>query len=105
MRRAATPSVCTSWPQMRAVPSVGIMKPASMRIVVDLPAPLGPRKPSTSPRATRNDTWSTAVKPPNRLVRPLDLDKHRLPAAGHPRVPPSPLWRAGITQCGGNASW
>ena len=33
----------------------GIMKPASIRMVVDLPAPLGPRKPSTSPRATLND--------------------------------------------------
>ena len=39
----------TSWPQMLAVPEVGVMKPASMRMVVVLPAPLGPRKPSTSP--------------------------------------------------------
>ena len=55
---------------MRAVPAVGIMKPASMRIVVDLPAPLGPRNPSTSPRATLKLTLSTAVKLPKRLVRP-----------------------------------
>ena len=42
-----------SWPQMLPVPLVGVMNPASMRIVVDLPAPLGPRKPRTSPGSTR----------------------------------------------------
>jgi hypothetical protein len=36
------------------------MKPVIMRIVVDLPAPLGPRKPSTSPRSTLKETPSTA---------------------------------------------
>src|SRR5256885_2390340 len=38
-----------------------------MRIVVDFPAPLGPRKPTTWPRSTVNETWSTAVTPSNRL--------------------------------------
>src|SRR5690606_35291518 len=41
-----------------------------MRMVVDLPAPFGPRKPSTSPRCRRKLTWSTAVIGPKRLVRP-----------------------------------
>src|SRR6266480_483211 len=41
-----------------------------MRIVVDLPAPLGPRKPTTWPRSTAKETWSTAVTPPNRLETP-----------------------------------
>src|SRR5438445_13317082 len=36
-------------------------------MVVDLPAPLGPRKPTTWPRSTANETWSTAVTPSNRL--------------------------------------
>jgi len=31
-----------------------------MRIVVDLPAPLGPRKPKISPAGTVNDNSSTA---------------------------------------------
>src|SRR5204863_350956 len=31
-------------------PAVGGMKPVIMRMVVDLPAPFGPRKPSTAPR-------------------------------------------------------
>src|SRR2546430_10003324 len=45
-------------------PSVGGMKPVIMRMVVDLPAPLGPRKPSTSPRSTENDIPSTACLVP-----------------------------------------
>ena len=41
-----------------------------MRIVVDLPAPLAPRKPKISPSSTSRETPSTAVKAPKRLVRP-----------------------------------
>ena len=43
-----------------AVPAVGARKPVIIFIVVDLPAPFGPRKPSTSPCGTVNDTSSTA---------------------------------------------
>ena len=50
-----------SWPQMLAVPDVGVTKPANMRMVVVLPAPFGPRKPSTSPGATWKLTSSTAT--------------------------------------------
>ena len=39
-----------------------------MRIVVDLPAPLGPRKPVTRPGSAVKLTWSTAVKSPYFLV-------------------------------------
>src|SRR5712675_2622536 len=39
-------------------------------MVVDLPAPLGPRKPSTSPLATVRSIPDTAVIEPNFLVRP-----------------------------------
>src|SRR6059058_3991048 len=41
-----------------------------MRMVVDFPAPLGPRNPTTWPRSTANETWSTAVTPSNRLETP-----------------------------------
>src|SRR6266540_454376 len=41
-----------------------------MRMVVDLPAPLGPRKPTTWPRSIAKETWSTAVTPSNRLETP-----------------------------------
>src|SRR5204862_5451548 len=40
-----------------------------VRTIVVLPAPFGPRKPKTSPRATVNDTSSKARRGPNRLVR------------------------------------
>src|SRR5581483_1858420 len=38
-------------------------------MVVDFPAPLGPRNPKISPRATSIETSSTATKSPNRLTR------------------------------------
>src|SRR5262245_47164461 len=50
-------------------PDVGGMKPVSMRMVVDLPAPFGPRKPSTSPRSTVNDTSFTASFGPKLFTR------------------------------------
>src|SRR3954462_14349722 len=45
------------------------MKPVIMRMVVDLPAPLGPRKPSTSPRSTPNEMPSTARFAPKVFTR------------------------------------
>src|SRR5262252_7785177 len=54
---------------MVILPDVGGMKPVTMRMVVDLPAPFGPRKPSTSPRSTVNETSFTASLVPNALVR------------------------------------
>src|SRR5687768_600863 len=47
------------------------MKQVRMRSVVDLPAPLGPRKPTISPFPTLNDRSSTAVTPGYVLVRLL----------------------------------
>jgi hypothetical protein len=62
--RGERAAVCTSKPQTRALPEVGARKPASIFIVVDLPAPFGPRKPSTSPGSTRKLTSSTAGRAP-----------------------------------------
>ena len=45
------------------------MKPVIIRMVVDLPAPFGPRKPSTSPRSTLKEMLLTANFGPNALVR------------------------------------
>ena len=39
------------------------------RMVVDLPAPFGPRKPMTTPRATEKLTSSTATIAPNLLLK------------------------------------
>jgi hypothetical protein len=53
-----------SKPAISAVPSVGGMKPVRIRIVVVFPAPFGPRKPTTSPFSTLNETSSTATRSP-----------------------------------------
>src|SRR3954453_19185659 len=50
-------------------PDVGGIKPVIMRILVDLPAPLGPKKPSTSPRSTEKETAFTASFSPKFLVK------------------------------------
>src|ERR1700691_1597799 len=66
---ASTGAFSMSCPQTETWPAVGEMKPAIMRMVVDLPAPLAPRKPSTSPGATENVRSSTASLSPYRLDR------------------------------------
>src|SRR5436309_3194431 len=69
--RRLTPSGSrlTSTPPTRAVPAVGLSRPHSMRIVVDLPAPLLPRKPKISPWRTSNVRSFTATNSPKRRVR------------------------------------
>src|SRR5207342_684735 len=64
-------SFWTSCPYTLAVPSLGVRKPAIIFIVVDLPAPLGPSRPSTSPGSTLKLIPSTAVSRPYRLRRAL----------------------------------
>src|SRR5688572_13516481 len=54
----------------RAVPPVGSDSPSSIRMVVVLPAPLGPSRPKTSPCWIVRSSESTAVKSPYLLVRP-----------------------------------
>src|ERR1051326_2024225 len=58
-----------SAPHTTAVPELGARKPVIIFMVVDFPAPLGPRKPSTSPRLTARETSSTARIGPKCLVR------------------------------------
>src|SRR5689334_18056882 len=52
------------------LPALGGRMPHSILMVVDFPAPLGPRKPKTYPRATSRLTSFTATKSPKRRVRP-----------------------------------
>src|SRR2546422_6158067 len=54
---------------MRISPAVGVISPSSIWIVVVLPAPFGPSRPRISPCRMSNETPSTAVKSPKRLVR------------------------------------
>src|SRR4051812_8110132 len=71
-----------SCPAIEALPEVGDKNPVSIFIVVDLPAPLGPRKPSTSPRATEKLMSSTARRGPKSLVR-CWISIMEFPAAGN----------------------
>src|SRR4051812_40594782 len=67
-RRTASASVCGLRPLTLIVPLVGRSSVVSILIVVDLPAPLGPRKAKISPRCTENEIASTAVTAPNFLL-------------------------------------
>src|SRR5207247_10842858 len=65
----ASDSVSTSNPPTLALPPDAASRPQRIRMVVDLPAPLGPRNPKISPLRTLSEMWSTATKSPNRLIR------------------------------------
>src|SRR3954451_12122859 len=66
----AGPSTAGSRPRMRSSPAVGGETAPTIRMVVLLPAPLGPRKPKDSPGAMSTSIPSTAVYVPNRFTRP-----------------------------------
>ena len=59
------------WPCRRC----GWIRPSSVRSVVLLPAPLGPRKPVTRPNWTEKDRSLTAWTLPKLLLRPVELDR------------------------------
>src|SRR5574341_510055 len=61
--------VTTSKPPTVPFPAEGMRSPVSIRIVVDFPAPFGPRKPKISPFLTSRLMRSTAVKSPKARVR------------------------------------
>jgi len=63
-RLASAGSSATDTPQIAARPDVPAIVPARIRMVLDLPAPLGPRKPTISPGATEKVRSSTAVSEP-----------------------------------------
>src|SRR5664280_2907178 len=63
--------VPTSNPATVALPPLGARIPVRMRIVVDLPAPFGPRKPKIWPLGTSKLKRFTAMKLPNRFSRPF----------------------------------
>src|ERR1700722_1940541 len=80
-----------SRPRIWMEPEVGARRPVSILMVVDLPAPLGPRKPKNWPGATVRLTSSTAVKSPKRRVRPVVMTAGTIEG----RIPQG-LWRGGV---------
>src|SRR6185295_11126028 len=70
MRRFTSIGCCAiSRSRTLNVPLVGASRPVNIFIVVDLPAPLGPRKPKKLPRGMARFRLSTAAKSPNRRTR------------------------------------
>ena len=74
----------TSSPRMRAEPAVGLIRSNRSRIVVDLPAPLGPRKPNTSPCWTSRSS-SNSPRPEPVVLRQTARSRSR--ALRSPRPP------------------
>src|SRR6476469_6683038 len=64
-----TGSTVVSMSNTNALPDVGRMRSSRVRIVVVLPAPLGPRKPKTSPAWTSRSTSTMPRCSPYDLVR------------------------------------
>ena len=60
---------------MSALPSSTASRPRITRIVVDLPAPLGPTKPVTLPGVTVNESPSRATVVAEALAQPGDFDR------------------------------
>ena len=79
--RACLDSLGQLEPRISISPSSGIACAVSSRIVVDLPAPLGPSRPTHVPSGTSRSRWSTAVSSPKRLTTP-----RRLRAGTPPRM-------------------
>src|SRR6266705_2789883 len=71
LRRTVSRSETTSWPATLAVPEVGSARVHRILMVVDLPAPFGPRKPKVSPVDTSKSMPRTASISPYLLVSAL----------------------------------
>src|ERR1700751_3554620 len=74
-----------------ARPDVGLRSPHSIRIVVDFPAPFGPRNPKISPLRVARLRWFTATKSPKRFTRSsiateLPLCTMQLPVSRRDRI-------------------
>src|SRR3954470_6816833 len=89
-----------SCPASRIVPEVGVSSPATIRRVVVLPQPEGPRSAKKEPRGTsRSRSW-TAVNAPKDLVTarsrsPSNPSPGSDSAAESPGLAPEPAWDAG----------
>src|SRR5690606_26512056 len=70
-----------SCPASMMRPAWGLYRPTSRLKRVVLPAPLGPIRPRMSPWATRNDTASTAFRPPKRRLVPSTVSMSGMAAS------------------------
>src|SRR5262245_18949000 len=84
LRRAASPARTVSFAATVIDPWSGGRNPVTMRIVVVLPAPLAPSRPTTCPRPTSKLTPRTALTRPNDLetARTWIMDAHSSGSVG-----------------------
>src|SRR5215470_14182896 len=78
---------------MRIAPELGASNPATMRRVVVLPQPLGPRNEMNSPRSTARSKFCTTVCAPKDLRR-FSISRNAMP------IPLSCLARVGRRPAG-----
>src|SRR6266852_689779 len=93
-RFTATRLLTRSRPRIWIRPAVGASNPVSILMVVDFPAPLGPRKPKNWPDATLRFTSSTATSSPKRRVRfsvEIVGESIKFPTLAQPQKPPDPV--------------
>ncbi len=81
----------TGWPLKTSSPSLGRNRPERIFISVDLPAPLSPTTPSTSPCPTWKFTSRSAVMAPKYFDMPLGLEQRVLPCPSPPDRTPVPI--------------
>src|SRR4051812_20219319 len=86
--RALSGASTSDCPSSSTSPAVGVSSVAMMRMVVLLPAPLGPMKPRMVPASNSNVTSSTARSAPKSRRSPFTCN--RLIAS--PRLVASPSW-------------
>src|SRR5215831_5368422 len=89
-RFTSTGCAAKSSPSSSILPALGASRPVSILMVVDLPAPFGPRKPKNCPASTRKLIASTALNDPNVRVSPsvrIATSLIRAARFRHPRVP------------------
>src|SRR3954447_20611460 len=75
-----------SEPAIVMLPLVGSSRPATIRSVVVLPQPEGPRSAKKLPCSTTRSSWSTAVKAPKRLVTPVRVRSAPDPESREPEA-------------------
>src|SRR4051812_5757180 len=95
-RCASTGLSWQSTPKIFARPDVARISPSNSRMVVVLPAPFGPRYPSTSPLGTSRFSESSAVVPPN----VFDRSSVRIATSAASGMRRAYSWVAGATQTG-----
>src|SRR5437867_10950374 len=98
LRRTSSRRDTTSYPATVADPAVGRANVHSMLIVVDLPAPFGPRKPNVSPCDTSKSMPATASIGPYFLARPRTEIADWLEST--PSPPSMPVFAHGSTALG-----